>query len=321
MEKLLTIVVPAYNSESTLERCLASLEYDWLEVIVVDDGSTDKTKEIAEKFAEKRGDVYRVISKKNGGHGSALNVGFKAAAGRYVGVIDSDDYASGRLNEMEAPLKSGADVLISDYYRLNVESGKLKNVRYDGQTPRVCTPASLRGRVTIHSMVVRREFVDFKLTEGCYYDDIQYVLYSLCRAVTFYYTGTAYYTYCIGRAEQSVSPENIFKKRRDYIKVLNDIIDWYSGSDKCNDNYIFDFITAAIVTNYNRYTSFIAKGESAREEIIAFDARLKEKNPALYRAAGKKSTLGYVNKLRKRNFTRVKFYAAAFNFIKKLKGY
>lgn len=321
MEKLLTIIVPAYNAEETVHRCLSSLIIDWIEVIAVNDGSTDGTAKICEGFIQSHPDIFKLINKKNGGHGSAVNAGFAAASGKYVCVIDSDDYASEDLVKMQDALRRDADVLISDFARQNVQTGTLSQVRMDGKTPRICTLKSLKSPVTIHSLAVKRTLLNFKLTEGCYYDDIQFVLYSLARAVSFYYTRVSYYVYSIGSEHQSVSPENIFRRRADYLRVLGDIVDWYGKSHKCNDNYIFDYIADALVTNYNRYTSFITRDESVRQEIVDFDTLLKEKSPALYKAAGRKSKMGYVKRLRKRAFKRTRIYAAAFDFIKNIKGY
>ena len=70
--KCLTVTVPCYNSESYLERCVESLlkERDGLEIILVDDGSTDRTGQLADQYARAYPDVVRVVHKKNGGHGS-----------------------------------------------------------------------------------------------------------------------------------------------------------------------------------------------------------------------------------------------------------
>ena len=92
--KCLTVTVPCYNSESYLERCVESLlkERDGLEIILVDDGSTDRTGQLADQYARVYPDVVRVVHKKNGGHGSGVNAGLMLANGIYFKVVDSDDW-------------------------------------------------------------------------------------------------------------------------------------------------------------------------------------------------------------------------------------
>lgn len=94
IQKLLTIIVPCYNSEDYMKRCLDSLVRggDKVEVIVVDDGSTDTTGKIADQYATNNSSIVKVIHKENGGHGSDVNAGLEAATGRYFKVVDSDDW-------------------------------------------------------------------------------------------------------------------------------------------------------------------------------------------------------------------------------------
>ena len=93
-EKLLTIVVPCWNSEDYMCRCLDSLVEggDQVEVVIVDDGSTDRTGEIADNYAQIYHNIVKVIHKENGGHGSGVNAGLAAATGTYFKVVDSDDW-------------------------------------------------------------------------------------------------------------------------------------------------------------------------------------------------------------------------------------
>lgn len=95
-DKLLTIVVPSYNASKYLDFNLQSFlcpsEPEKLEVIVVDDGSTDDTARIADAYHEKYPDTIKVIHKENGGHGSGINAGLRAATGEYFKVVDADDW-------------------------------------------------------------------------------------------------------------------------------------------------------------------------------------------------------------------------------------
>lgn len=95
-DKLLTVVVPSYNASKYLDFNLQSFLIpsvpEKLEVIVVDDGSTDDTARIADAYHEKYPDTIKVVHKENGGHGSGINAGLKAATGKYFKVVDADDW-------------------------------------------------------------------------------------------------------------------------------------------------------------------------------------------------------------------------------------
>ena len=91
---VISIIVPVYNVKDYLERCVASIlcqTYKNIEVILVDDGSTDGSGELAEEIA-KRDERVKVLRKKNGGVSSARNVGIENATGKYIGFVDGDDY-------------------------------------------------------------------------------------------------------------------------------------------------------------------------------------------------------------------------------------
>ena len=84
MKKILSVAVPSYNSQDYLDRSINSLlGDDRVEIIIVDDGSTDKTPELADKFQSKYPEIIKVVHKPNGGHGSAVNAGLAAATGAY----------------------------------------------------------------------------------------------------------------------------------------------------------------------------------------------------------------------------------------------
>ena len=123
-EKLLTIAIPCYNSQDYLARAMKSILIgdNRIEIIIVDDGSTDSTPELADNYAKKYPDIVRVIHKENGGHGDAVMTGLAAALGKYYKVLDSDDWLNRRalaavmnfIAENEA-IDNSFDMIISDY--------------------------------------------------------------------------------------------------------------------------------------------------------------------------------------------------------------
>lgn len=95
--KLLSVTIPSYNSQDYMEHCIESLlpGGEDVEIIVVDDGSTDRTAEIADAYAEKYPTIVKAVHQENGGHGEAVNAGIRNATGLYFKVVDSDDWVDG----------------------------------------------------------------------------------------------------------------------------------------------------------------------------------------------------------------------------------
>ena len=97
-EKILSVSIASYNVEAYLEECLESFVnskvMDDLEVLVIDDGSSDSSPEIAQWYVDKFPDTFRLIRKENGGHGSTINKGIEVASGKYFKVVDGDDWVN-----------------------------------------------------------------------------------------------------------------------------------------------------------------------------------------------------------------------------------
>ena len=167
-DKILTVVVPSYNASKYLDFNLQSFLRPSvpkrLEVIVVDDGSTDDTARIADAYHEKYPETIKVIHKENGGHGSGINAGLRAATGKYFKVVDADDWvdhealerlldyiasfdaADAAADDAKAKTKtaSGPDVIYNNYYwrltdeakspeennGLGREAGKHRNISF-----------------------------------------------------------------------------------------------------------------------------------------------------------------------------------------------
>lgn len=92
--KLITFTVPCYNSQEYMNKCIDSLLIggEDVEILIVNDGSTDDTQKIGEEYEKKYPTIVRLINKENGGHGSAVNTGIAQASGIFFKVVDSDDW-------------------------------------------------------------------------------------------------------------------------------------------------------------------------------------------------------------------------------------
>ena len=137
--KLLTIAVPCYNSAAYMKKCIESLlpGGEDVEIIIVNDGSTDETREIAEKYRDDYPGIVRVVNKENGGHGSAVNAGIRNATGLFFKVVDSDDWVrADPYQQVLETLRSFAgadqhlDMLICNYIYNKVGEKKHKVIQY-----------------------------------------------------------------------------------------------------------------------------------------------------------------------------------------------
>ena len=136
---LMTFTVPCYNSEAYMQKCIDSLlpAGDDTEIIIVNDGSTDGTGEIADGYAAAHPGRVRVIHQENGGHGEGVNQGIRHARGKYFKVVDSDDWLDGealarlmeRMREHEA---AGVDVdmYVANYVYEHVADKKTYVMNY-----------------------------------------------------------------------------------------------------------------------------------------------------------------------------------------------
>ncbi|MDA3769093.1 glycosyltransferase family 2 protein [Streptococcus thermophilus] len=120
MEKI-SVIVPVYNVESYLERCINSLlnqTYSNLEIILIDDGSTDRSGQICDQY--KNRDEFVVIHKENAGLGMARNTGLDVATGKYIIFVDSDDYIDNNMIQSlyEEIQKTSSDTCIGGFKRV-----------------------------------------------------------------------------------------------------------------------------------------------------------------------------------------------------------
>lgn len=133
MEELISVIVPVYNVEKYLNRCIDSIRnstYQNLQIILVDDGSKDSSSQICDDYAQKDGRIT-VVHKENGGLGFARNSGLDMAIGKYVTFIDGDDYISPEhiINLYSEIVRSEADTCYSGYTRV-FSDHSVKKVNY-----------------------------------------------------------------------------------------------------------------------------------------------------------------------------------------------
>ncbi|QRY40113.1 glycosyltransferase family 2 protein [Microbacterium hominis] len=233
---LLTVVVPAYNAERHLARALGGLgDVQGLEVIIVDDGSTDRTGILADRWADRYPERLRVVHQENRGHGGAINTGVAAARGAFVRVLDADDWLDRRaLDALLAVLAAseasaeGVDAVFTDF--VHERHGKsARTARFDTVFPegRVFawsdTERFLRRQVLMmHAIVYRTALlrrIGLRLPEHTFYVDNLFVMQPLVHVRRMRYVPVPLYRYYIGRAGQSVAPEVMVARVDEQLRV------------------------------------------------------------------------------------------------------
>ena len=238
----LTIAVPAYNSAATLEKCLNSfLEEKFrgrLEVVVVNDGSTDDTESIARAYQARRPEVFRLICQENGGHGSAVNAGLAAATGKYFRIVDADDWVNPAGLEALLQAMEGKDPDCFLDQRTEVhgltEAGTPVRLPEGAPVDRVipfeeiAAPEYARC-ISMHTLTCRTSLLrekGIRLMEHTFYVDMQYVIGVTAFVRTAYLLPREVYFYRLGCDGQSVSYLNYVKNYRQHDKVLKTCADF-----------------------------------------------------------------------------------------------
>lgn len=225
MNKILTIIIPTYNMEKYLRRCLDSLIIDeegmkQLEVLVINDGSKDSSSQIAHEYQDKYPDTYRVIDKENGNYGSCINRGLKEATGKYVKVLDADDWFDNeklRVFLMELA-NTDVDVALTGFSIVNGKN--LKETPWKIGLPKNKTISfkqfinSCPLGMMMHGVCYKLEMVkaiNYVQPEGISYTDQIWINEPMAHAKTIIYFPLSLYKYLVGRSGQTMDP-NILKK-------------------------------------------------------------------------------------------------------------
>ena len=222
--KLLTVTIPCYNSQDYMEHCISSLMKggDRVQIIIIDDGSRDKTGDIADKYAAEYPDMIKAVHQPNGGHGEGINAGIRNADGKYFKVVDSDDWVSDDfpafLDALEQhDAEGGADLIVTNYYYEHADGKGNRSICYSNIFPENVIHGwdktksfRIHQLLTIHSCTFRTSvFKEYgkELPKHIFYEDnlMVYQLLPYCKKLL--YLNMDLYRYFIGREGQSVQKD------------------------------------------------------------------------------------------------------------------
>ncbi|MBC2324962.1 glycosyltransferase family 2 protein [Listeria booriae] len=209
-----SIIIPVYNIEKYVERCLDSIlaqTYPHFEVIVVDDGATDRSAQLAAKYVL-RDTRVRLLHKTNGGQASARNLGLGQANGEYLLMVDGDDYLlPDLLEKCVEKLELGADIVVFDYFSLNHKQQQ--------NYVAVGTSAITAGTAPWNKMYRRALWQDVFFPEGLWYEDLGVVPFVLAKAGNVCKIDEAFYVYDQSREESQTNTVNT-ARYKDILQVL-----------------------------------------------------------------------------------------------------
>ncbi len=242
--KLLTFAVPCYNSAGYMARCLDSLLTGGsdVEIVIVNDGSTDGTGSIADEYQARYPDIIRAVHQQNRGHGGAVNAGLARAAGRYFKVVDSDDWLDvSSLRRVLETLRgweaegTNADLMVCNYVYDRLEEGKRRTIRYRNvfRSGAFCgweragrfLPAQY---LLMHSMIYRTGLLrdmGLQLPEHTFYVDNILAFQPLPRVEKVFYLDADLYHYLIGRPDQSISEKVMMSRVDQQIRVISILVE------------------------------------------------------------------------------------------------
>lgn len=246
MKKVISFIVPCYNSEEYMERCVNSLLIggESVEIILVNDGSSDGTAAIINYYVNRFPTIVKGMHQENRGHGGAINTGLNLATGEYVKIVDSDDWVDVGAYQQILDFLHGSirpDMVISNYVYDKVGKKIKKIMSYRQVLPKeqMFSWEDVYLRVgkylLMHSVMFRRDVLvecALSLPNHCFYVDNLYVFQPLPCVQTMYYLDCPFYHYYIGREDQSVNEEVMIERIDQQLYVNKRMLSYYTSQSQ-----------------------------------------------------------------------------------------
>jgi glycosyltransferase involved in cell wall biosynthesis len=321
--KTISIIVAAYNMEDYLARCLDSVvDHKWddtVEVIVVNDGSKDNTLQIARQYQTDYPQIITVIDKQNGHYGSCINAALPVAQGKYVKVLDADDWfdPQGFQYLIDKLQNLDNDMVITNYSRLYT-SGRTRHKRYSSSDlfdlretstsgssifpqyvamhARIATSIALIRNsifpqyVAMHAVTYRTELLrkmNYRQSEGVCYSDQEWSFYPLFFVETWAFVNADVYQYFLGREGQSMDPV-VVKRNTTHVQVVGlHMLEYYSSFNReslsqSRDADLFRKLYSFIIGIYRRHLLWQSDNDFDPHILAAFDKSIRETSETVY---------------------------------------
>lgn len=268
-EKTLSIIIPSYNMETYLPQCLDSLlgpdvPVELLDIIVVNDGSRDRTSEIAHSYADRYPDSIRVIDKANGNYGSCINAALPTARGRYVKILDADDsFSPDSFPAYVRFLTSAtADLVLNDYATVDPEGKTIATTKFNGTNGSTMSADEFAQNVlpsaglAMHSIAYRCgifQTFEYKQTEGISYTDTEWVVIPMMKVETASCFSGIVYRYLLGRDGQTMAPKTFMKNIESLILVAKRLTVHLTQNQPIYNKAIFHHIMEYMAFRYQMF--------------------------------------------------------------------
>ena len=331
MSKLLTIVIPAYNMEKYLHRCFDSIIVDGLmdevQVLVVNDGSKDKTSEIAHEYEEKYPHYIQVIDKNNGNYGSCMNVGLSHAEGKYFRTLDADDwYDTDEFVRFVKELSyTDADLVLCQ--RVEVFEKHVKKISFDNSviisrdivaSHDLWSNKSVLQQYQVQSICFKTSVIrqsGLIWSEGIFYTDTEFDYWPLREVKTVRFCSQYVYQYDRARDGQSTTSDAFNKNFDNFAIIAKRLVeDFVNNSNPNHLTYPLQLFILRVNMLNHIYSTLLFKGYLHKKTIDELDSLMKD-NKDLYEATSNIHNYRNLKYVEAYRTNKLKFYLMRLDYL------
>jgi len=268
---LLSFIVIVYNNEKYINKCLNNLKKiadENIEIIIVDDGSTDKSNLKIKKFVSNSLNI-KLVEKENGGISSARNAGLKLAEGEYIAFIDGDDWIvfEELIKSIDIFRKENADIYVMNTTKYYESNNLYENEIYDFKQGYITKQNLIDNKIFGRAwrFIIKREFLklnNISFHKGLIYEDEEYVPKIISYTEKIFYLDFPYYIY--RKNNISITSSINYKKTKNLMKIVESTFSWYKKI-QINKKYVFWSLARCI---RNIFSSAINFSEFEQKQIL-----------------------------------------------------